>query len=162
MTFYNAGEERVAVRSQTHNDDRYLRQEGETRPVLSMMPHPFPSDHRRLFYSNASVKNDTPYDVRWISIEYAWGSCEGQCRPDRNRFIGTGGTWTVQAERGICLITAIYVSLDIYDENKVGGYGSMDCRSYSSSGTGYSQFYIMLIDGECCTRSKAQDADTCE
>ena len=120
-----------------------------------MMPHPFPSDHRRLFYSNASVKNDTPYDVRWISIEYAWGSCEGQCRPDRNRFIGTGGTWTVQAERGICLITDIVVILVIDGREH-------ECSDYSSSGTGMASFYIMWIDGECCTRSWKQDADKCE
>ena len=48
LTFYNAGDERVAKRSPTHNDDRYLRQEGATTPVLSMMPHPFAS--RRLYY----------------------------------------------------------------------------------------------------------------
>ena len=58
LTFYNAGDERFAVRSPTHNDDRYLRQEGKTRPVLSMMPRPFVSGHRRMFSGCDSVDLD--------------------------------------------------------------------------------------------------------
>ena len=64
-----------------HND-RYLRQEGATKSVLSMMPHPFASGHRQL-YSNVSVKNDTPHEVNWIIVEYLWGSCDS----DKNTFI---------------------------------------------------------------------------
>ena len=47
LTFYNVDSEHVAERSKTHND-RYLRQEGEMKPVLSMMPYPFASGHRRM------------------------------------------------------------------------------------------------------------------
>ena len=70
LTFYNNDDERFAVRSPTHNDDRYLRQEDETT-VLSMMPHPFVGCHRRL-YSRVSIKNDTPYEVNSARIEYYW------------------------------------------------------------------------------------------
>ena len=44
FTFYNAGDERVAERSIA----RFLRQDGEMKPVLSMMPHPFASHYRRM------------------------------------------------------------------------------------------------------------------
>ena len=143
LSFYNAGDEHFAVRSPTDNDDRYLHPERATRPVLLMMPHPFPSAHGRL-YSNASVKNDTPYEVRWIRIEYVCGDFVF-CRPDTNNFIASGGTWTVRTDRGICLITGIFANLVINGRSK-------RCRSYASGvGTGYSQFYFMWIDGDCCT-----------
>ena len=58
LTFYNKDDKRVAVRSKTHNG-RYLRLEGETKPVLSLLPHPFASRHRRLLYK-VEIKNDTP------------------------------------------------------------------------------------------------------
>ena len=44
FTFYNVGDERVAKRS----IDRFLRQDEGMKPVLSMMPHPFASRHRRM------------------------------------------------------------------------------------------------------------------
>jgi hypothetical protein len=44
FTFYNVGDERVAGRS----IGRFLRRGGEMKPVLSMMPHPFASRHRRM------------------------------------------------------------------------------------------------------------------
>jgi len=55
VTFYNVGDERVAVRSKTHND-RDLRQEGKTKTVLSMMPHhPFASHHRRMSMMDCDI-----------------------------------------------------------------------------------------------------------
>ena len=151
LTFYNTGDESVAKRSKMHND-RYLRQEGATKSVLSMMPHPFASGHRRLYY-RASIKNDTPFEVRWIKIEYASDFCSDEYE---NSIIASGGTWTSGSDRGICLIKRIRTKLITDGRSKL-------CWSYASGGgTGYSQFYIMWIDGDCCTRSCAQDTDKCE
>merc|ERR1719506_263415 len=100
------------------------------------MPHPFASRHRRL-YSNASVKNDTPYKVNWIKIKY---SCF--CAADINNFIVSGGTWTVGTDRGLCPITKILADLIVPDGTSTGRVEG--CAMYQSlGGTGYSQFYIM-------------------
>ena len=148
LTFYNAGDERFAVRSPTHNDDRYLRQEGATKPVLSMMPHPFAS--RRL-YPHVSVKNDTPHEVKFVKVLYC------QCTPDENSFIVPGGTWMTETYRGGCLVTAILSTLILND----GTGRVVDCLSYASSGTSYAKFFIMWIDDVCCLRSSAQSTTEC-
>ena len=80
FTFYNVGDERVAERSTTHSD-RFLRQDGEMKPVLSMMPHPFASHHRRMGAmdcSDAYLDLDTANQVGTFS-EYGG-------RPDRPEY----------------------------------------------------------------------------
>jgi len=134
-------------RSPTHNDDRYLRQEGATKPVLLMMPYPFAS--RRLFiYPEVSVKNDTPYKVNSIRVEYR------ACANDEHEFISSGGTWTAETYRGGCLVTEIHSTLIIDDREQL-------CRGYFSSGTSFSEFYIMWIDDFCCLRSSKQSDTKC-
>jgi hypothetical protein len=114
LTFYNVGDERVAKRSTTHND-RYLHQEGATKPVLSMMPHPFLS--RRLFidYCSASIYNRTPYDANFARIEYF--GCAEYCTPDENNFIGIEGTWTVsdRSKAYACQVTEVHATLILDD-----------------------------------------------
>ena len=151
LTFYNTGDERVGKRSKTHND-RYLRQEGATKPVISMMPHPFASGHRRM-YPSVSVKNDTPCNVNFVKVLYC------ACRKDENTFIVSGGAWTVETCRGGCLVTQILANLIVPDGTRTGRV--LECAKYLSSGTSYSKFYIMWIDGVCCLRSWAQDSDKC-
>ena len=107
MTFYNADDERFAVRSPTHINDRYLRQEGVTKPVLSMMPHPFAS--RRL-YPQVSVKNDTPHGVNFVKVHYC-----GACTKDQHNFIASRGTWTFRPYRGNCLVTLITANMVLPD-----------------------------------------------
>ena len=134
LTFYNNDDERVAKRS--------------IDLVLSMMPHPFASGHRRLYYK-ASVKNDTPHEVNYIKIEY---KC---CNSDENFYIASGGTWTAGTYRGGCLVTWIHSNLILHDGNE------LMCKSYFSSGTSYDTFFIMLIDGICCLRSDHQSNTEC-
>ena len=76
------------------------------------------------------------------------------CADDENNFIASGGTWT-GPYRGGCLINAIYGTLTLHDDSV------LKCNFYDGKGTGYSEFYIMLIDGVCCLRSWAQDSDKC-
>ena len=47
LSFYTLNEERVAVRS-TSPKNRYLHQEGETKPLLSMVTHPHRRRRRRM------------------------------------------------------------------------------------------------------------------
>ena len=154
LTFYNTDDERVAQRSKMHYDDRYLRQEGEMKPVLSMMPHSFAS-HRRLYYKVA-IKNNTPYEVNSITVEYC------ACNPDGedNIFLAPGGTWTAKPYRGGCMITEIHSTLLLRDGTGQGRV--LECN-YLSSGTysSYWEFYMMWIDGVCCVRSWAQDDNKC-
>jgi hypothetical protein len=155
LTFYNSGDERFAVRSPTHNGDRYLRQEGATKPVLSMMPHPFAS--RQLYY-RVAIKNDTPYEVISARIEYCG------CAKDENTFIASGGTWTADSYRGGCLVTEIHATVRL-----PGTFGrEVECLSYKSGGsasfgegTGLSGFFLMLIDDVCCLRSSIQSNTEC-
>jgi len=146
LTFYNAGDERVAKkRSPTHNDDRYLRQEGATTPVLSMMPYPFAS--RRLYYKVA-LKNDTPYEVNSAKIEYCG------CASDENNFIASGGTWTADTYRGGCMVQKIHSTLIIDGREE-------RCWGYLSTGTGISEFFLMWINDVCCLRSSEQSNTEC-
>ena len=149
LTFYNTDDERAAQRSKTRND-RYLHQEEATTPVLSMMPHPFASGHRQL-YTSVSVKNDTPYEVNSIRVEYC------VCSKDENSFIASGGTWTVGTSRGGCLLTEIHSTLILND----GTGRELDCIPYLSAGTTYAQFFIMLFDDVCCMRSSHQSPTEC-
>ena len=176
LTFYNNDNERVAKKRSSTQDIRYLRPEGAMKPVLSMMPHPFASHHRRLyscasldpsfipldydaifdgntanpvgFYPKAKIRNDTPYRSNWCKVEYM------ACADDENDFIASGGTWTGPT-RGGCLIDYIFATLILHDGSQ------LKCNYYEGLGTGYSQFYIMFIDGVCCLRSSHQDSDKC-
>jgi hypothetical protein len=149
LTFYNAGDERVAKKRSPTQDNRYLRQEGATKPVLSMMPHPFASrrDQDILVYSKVAFKNDTPYDANFARVEYC------ACADDENDFIASGGTWTADY-RGLCLVTEIHSTL-IIDGREA------QCAGYFSTGTGISEFFLMWIDGECCLRSSEQSNTEC-
>jgi hypothetical protein len=145
LTFYNAGDERVAKKRSPTQDNRYLHQEGATKPVLSMMPHPFAS--RRL-YNKVALKNDTPYEVNSARIEYC------ACADDDNNFIASGGTWTADDYRGACMVTKIHSTLIIDGR-------AHQCWGYSSTGTGLSEFFLMWIDGGCCLRSSEQSNTEC-
>ena len=139
---------RVAKRSKTQND-RYFRQEGATKPVLSMMPHPFVSGHRQLYSRVSIIKNDTPYKVNSARIEY-WA-----CTKDENNVIASGGTWTAGPDRGGCLVTKILSTLILQDGSE------LECKPYLSTGTCYAIFFIMFIDGVCCLRSDSQSTTEC-
>ena len=166
QSFYNDHNERVAKRS----IDRYLRQEGETKPVLSMTPHPFVSHHRRLtgnqcttaifnedfvkpltgdFYARVNIKNDTPYEAYYVYVDYMTIDCE-----EEDVTVISGYKWTGPA-RGTCLVKDIKA----YVRNSWGG--TKPCIKYDAgdTGTGYSEFYIIYIDEICCVRSWAQSKE---
>ena len=53
--------------------------------------------------------------------------------------------------RGGCLLTTV-TDVDLLRPDSEGG--RLKCNPYvSSDGTGYSEFFIILIEGECCIRS---------
>ena len=85
----------------------------------------------------------------------------GACVKDENNFIGSGGAWTVGTCRGGCLVTQILANLIIPAVTTSTGFRVVECAKYLSSGTSYTEFYIMWIDGVCCLRSWAQDSDKC-
>ena len=58
-------------------------------------------------------------------------------------------------DRGSCLISAIHSTLILHDGSE------MTCKSYSSTGTCYATFFIMLIDGVCCLQSDLQSNTEC-
>ena len=51
---------------------------------------------------------------------------------------------TIIMRRGGCLIYKIFGTLVLHDDSE------LKCNYYDGKGTGYSQFYIMLIDCVCC------------
>ena len=107
--------------------------------------------NQRALYPHVSVKNDTPYEVNSIRVEYS------ACADDDNNFIASAGTWTAGTYRGGCLVTDIHSTLILND----GTGRVLECASYWSGGTGYSEFFIMWIDGDCCLRSSYQSNTEC-
>ena len=101
-------------------------------------------------YPNVSVKNDTPHNSNYVYVGYG-----GLCANDKNtNFMASGGTWTGPDRYG-CLVNWIHSILILDDGSE------LDCKEYTSHGTGYSDFFIILIDGQCCVRSSHESFTEC-
>ena len=76
--------------------------------------------------------------------------------------IPAGETWTVKdTSRGLCLVSSIIrVSLLIIKPEYTNLF-FLDCDSYGSSGTHYSEFYIIMTgDDSCAVQSGAESGIT--
>jgi len=87
LTFYNIADERVAVRTTTH-DNRYLHQDGKTQPVLSMVTHPH-SRRRRRMTDGCNDVGDTSFAE--MEKEDCW---TGPCNKIPYKNACLGGTFT--------------------------------------------------------------------
>ena len=107
-------------------------------------------------YPYVTITNKTPYDTyptvygvtKDLETYVTYGVL---CSEDMVwGVIGSGDAWTASS-RGACLVTNIYTTLTIADG------GSITCKKYHSSGTGYAQFSI-IMDGDwaCCVVSSAE------
>ena len=67
--------------------------------------------------------------------------------------IPPGQTWTSPSRGGLLLYSIEKVSL-ISSDGVV-----FKCNDYDSTGTGYAQFHVILIDGQCCVRSWTQSKE---
>jgi len=168
QSFYNPDNERVAVRY-TADNDRYLRQEGEMKPVLSMMPHPLASRHRRMtpdcssanldggivpqhygwgWYPEVTIRNNTPYYTSHAKVIFT------ACSKDETYGIASGDMF-VGDFRGYCLLVNIKTTLMLPDGSE------LKCNDYDSTGTALAEFFLMLHDGVCCVRSERRTDQKC-
>ena len=108
-------------------------------------------------YPYVAVTNKTPYDTSGynIVIYTGWGI---SCSDDRfDDGAPSGQTWSATS-RGFCLVKTIRARLTLHDgsvDNSISR--SLVCDDYKSSGTSYSQFYIIMNgDNGCCVQSDHQ------
>ena len=67
-----------------------------------------------------------------------------------------GQTWTASS-RGACLVTRISATLTIPGRRTATRSGSLGCTPYTSTGTSYSQYSILMKGADaCCVRSSNQ------
>jgi len=107
-------------------------------------------------YPYVTITNKTPYDTfptvygqtkdletyvtygPFCSEDTVWG------------VIVSGDAWTASS-RGACLVTNIHTTLTIADADFPDGASSLTCKNYHSSGTGYSQFSIIMDGEDACS-----------
>ena len=138
-----------------------------TQPPSNITPPPTPAPtfptgfapspaapYPDLGYYKIKIKNDTPFPtVEERSITYVLFSAG--CNAEHPAQITSGSTWTGES-RGGCLLEKIYTTL-IRPEDEGG---NLKCSRYTTvTGTGYSEFYIVMYDGRCCVRSFAESME---
>jgi len=109
-------------------------------------------------YPYVTITNKTPYNsvgfpLEIRVVEYTGGSII--CSPDKI-FDGIAAyqTWSATS-RGVCLVKSIDATLSTPT-------GWKKCVSYKSSGTSYSQFYIIMNgENECCVQS-SHESGVCD
>ena len=92
---------------------------------------------RFLHYPYAHVENLSSNDIT-VKITYASLFCK-----DDTFSLGPNESWTADS-RGVCLITKIESTMTVEG-------GDINCQSYMSSGTSYSQFYVANLTPTRCT-----------
>ena len=103
------------------------------------------------FYDKVTIKNATPYDIKVDvndppQVKFWYGQTFDSRQP-----IPPGQTWASPLRGSLLLDGIERVSL-ISSDGVV-----LSCMNYESSGMGYAQFYVILIDGKCCVRSVDYD-----
>ena len=109
-------------------------------------------------YSRVTIRNDTPFDTQYninnLSLRpyVRYDHCSDHWSYHRNyiqQIVVSGKTWEGPT-RGSCLVRNVsQVSLSRSQDKG----GNLDCTNYVSSGTAYSQFFIIMYDGKVlCTK----------
>ena len=152
----------VMIKSKEDFKDRFSKLKELLRKVLDA--HDIVLYPDKGAYPYVTITNKTPYpsvgfkypDRRRYNVDYrGQGGLFKFCSSDEiKEGIAAGQTWSATS-RGVCLVTSIQATISTQA-------GWVECASYKSSGTSYSQFYI-IMNGEyaCCVQS-SHESGVCD
>ena len=152
----------VMIESKEYFKDRFLKLKELLVNVLDAHDIVVYPDNKGA-YPYVTITNKTPYpsvgfpfSPKKEIVEYRGnGGLFEFCSPDVNKEgIAAGQTWSATS-RGVCLVTSIHAKLSTQT-------GWMVCATYRSSGTSYSQFYIIMNNEDTCCVQSSDQSGVCD
>ena len=140
----------VMIESKEDFKDRFLKLKELLGNVLETRYGIVVTPVNKGHYPYVAVTNKTPYDVTTGGNDVIYKGWGLSCSDDKF-VVDSAQTWSATS-RGFCLVKKIRARLTLDD-----GSPSLVCYDYKSSGTSYSQFYIIMNgDNGCCVQSDHQ------